>query len=94
MFWWCEPVIITTCRVMRGRARGSPSQPGSSNSAQNSSPRRSSRIGRPATASTTTPSKSARTDSSVATWVIVRWNDACHVSYCEGWHPRQVRDET
>ena len=51
-------------------------------------------MGRPGTASTTTPSKSARTDSGVATWVIVRWNDPCHVWYCEGWQARQVSDET
>ena len=75
---------MTTRRVMRGRSRSGPSAPGSLNSAQNSPPRRSRRIGSPCTSSTTTPSKSATTVSGVATCVIVRWYEPYHVSYCAG----------
>ena len=64
---------MTTRRRMRGRSASGPSQPGSSNSAHSSSPRRSSCIALPCTASTRAPSKSALTVSGVATWVIVRW---------------------
>ena len=87
-------MIITTWRVMRGRSLSGPSAPGSLNSAQNSLPRRSSRIGSPWTSSTSTPSKSASTVSGVATWVIVRWYEPYHVSYWEGWQALHVADDT
>ena len=72
---------MTTCRVMRGRSLSGSATPGSLNSAQNSSPRRSRRIGSPCTSPTSTPSKSAATVSGVATWVIVRWYEPYQVSY-------------
>jgi hypothetical protein len=69
----CEPVVITTWRLMRaGRWPSAPFQSGSSNSAHSSRSRRSSFIGRPCTASTIVLSKFERTVWGVATCVIVR----------------------
>src|SRR5688500_9421828 len=66
---------------------------GSSKVAQNSRPRRSSVIARPWTWATVTLSKSATTVSGLATWVIVRWYEARHDAYWDGWQARHAFDD-